>query len=607
MFLRFRQSIIRIILASTAAVLILCVGITVATAYVFQSRTESLYEAVIFGRILPDIQQMPQRIGAEEEKAIASGEAEVAMATLQRAKGLGKLTGDDTWPADSFRDHVGDRRIRGGLSKPGSLFFLAGDDNKTLILYQGIHQPDGTFLSVRALQIAVPDANAAVSSLDGFRTAESSRLDERRAKFADLQIALGRVQATVGKTIDEVTASRRVIGDVRSRGLIWGAVVLAALLSGGLVALTAILRRQARIIVSLGRAVSEITAARDDPDRLARIEIPGRERIDETGLLAAGLQAARDALIETDTLRAVQERQRENAEQEKRDALSTMAETIEAETRREVEEVLALTAQMADDAGSMVRSATSVDAHSQDVAAAAAQALANAQSVASAAEQLSASINGITHQIGSAGQVAEKAVGASGRAQSTIGQLSSAVDRIGEVAHLINGIAAQTNLLALNATIEAARAGDAGKGFAVVANEVKQLASQTARATEEISRQIAEIQTTTARAVGAVTEIGAAITEVQEMSATVAESVEQQGVATAEIARNVVETTLAAQAVSDRISRVSDEASVTRHSAGHVNELSAKVASGVDQMREVLVQAVNASMDKVGCQQVLQR
>ncbi|WP_029010948.1 methyl-accepting chemotaxis protein, partial [Azospirillum halopraeferens] len=184
----------------------------------------------------------------------------------------------------------------------------------------------------------------------------------------------------------------------------------------------------------------------------------------------------------------------------------------------------------------------------------------NVQTVAAASEELGSSITEISRRVSESARISRDAQGAAERTNTTVEGLATAAQRIGDVVSLIQNIAGQTNLLALNATIEAARAGEAGKGFAVVASEVKALANQTARATEDIAAQIAEIQAQTGGAVTAIRDIGKTISDVNEIAGTIAAAVEEQAAATQEIGRNVQQAACGTQEVSDNITGVSTAA-----------------------------------------------
>jgi len=205
------------------------------------------------------------------------------------------------------------------------------------------------------------------------------------------------------------------------------------------------------------------------------------------------------------------------------------------------------------------------------------EASANVHSVAAASEQLASSVDEISRQVGASARIAGEAVEQAKKTDARISQLSQAAARIGDVVDLIQTIAGQTNLLALNATIEAARAGAAGKGFAVVASEVKTLAEQTAKATGEISQQIADIQSATEDSVTAIKEIGATIGRISEISSAIASAVEEQGAATQEISRNV-------QRAAEGTSRVADNISAVQRGAYEAGDASSQVHSAAQSL-----------------------
>jgi len=368
-----------------------------------------------------------------------------------------------------------------------------------------------------------------------------------------------------------------------------GGVVLA-LIIGGVIAIGVGVTRP---VTRMTQVMKELAGGHLD------IQIPSAGRKDEIGSMAQAVDVFRRNAIEAERMRAQQEEDRRLSEQEKQQALETMAQTVERETRKAVEAVSMLTQQMSANADHMASSAAAVSDSSQTVATASENALNNAQTVAAASEQLTASIREISGQVTSARTVTMDAVKASTDAESTIAKLSDAVRNISAVTQLISDIASQTNLLALNATIEAARAGDAGKGFAVVANEVKSLANQTATATGDITQQINEIQSATDLAVGAVRTITESIRSVEGVSSAIAAAIEEQSATTAEIARNVVQTSQAAQEVAERIARVSNEAGATGSRAEDVRRLSGDVASGINDLRETLIRVVRTSTNEV--------
>jgi methyl-accepting chemotaxis protein len=288
------------------------------------------------------------------------------------------------------------------------------------------------------------------------------------------------------------------------------------------------------------------------------VEIVESQRGDEIGEMAQAVQVFKDNAIAARQLESEQAALKAQAERDKQQALRRLADEFEARIGGIVAALSKSAGEMQSTARAMSTASGGAREKALAVATGADQASSNVQTVAAAAEQLAASIDEIGRQVIAASATAQRAADQSQETNTTIAGLAGAARKIGEVVKLINDIASQTNLLALNATIEAARAGDAGKGFAVVASEVKSLATQTARATEDIRSQITEIQGETDSAVAAIRSISTTILEVNEISASIAAAVEEQSAATREITRNVQQAAGGTENVSRHISGVSE-------------------------------------------------
>jgi methyl-accepting chemotaxis protein len=349
------------------------------------------------------------------------------------------------------------------------------------------------------------------------------------------------------------------------------------------------------LVTGIGGPIVAMTAAMG---KLARrdmqAEIVGIGRHDEIGRMAEAVQVFKTSMVEADRLAAVQ-REEEAQKSRRSAAVEQLVQQFDSSTRGALDMLASAATELRATAQSMSGTAETTSARATEVASAAEEASGNVQAVAGAAEEMSASVAEIARSAGQSSRIAADAVVSAKKTDGTVQGLAEAAQRIGEVVQLINSIASQTNLLALNATIEAARAGEAGKGFAVVASEVKSLASQTAKATEDIATQIAAMQESTQETVGAITEITGTIGSMNEISIAIAAAIEEQGAAVQEISRNTVQAASGTRQVSDSIGEVNRAAGETGAAAQQV--LSA--ASELGRQAELLKAEVDRFLAEI--------
>jgi methyl-accepting chemotaxis protein len=401
---------------------------------------------------------------------------------------------------------------------------------------------------------------------------------EGRRYFVDIAATIDRLNAGVQDRVATLLAEQAAAVSVTRLVAIVGALLSLAIAVAAGLALS-------RGIGGPIRGMTDAMARLADGD--TEVDLPARGRTDEVGRMAEAVVVFRDNLVRNREMEAAKAE-----EDAARAARSRRIEELTAGFDQTVTNLLETVAGAATElratADGLQSSADATQGRATEVSAASEQASTNVQTVASAAEELAGSIAEIGRQVASSSDIARTAVTEAGETNSLIRDLAREADRIGDVVKLITDIAEQTNLLALNATIEAARAGEAGKGFAVVASEVKNLATQTGKATEEIGQQIAAVQSRIGGSVDAIEKIGARIAEMDEIASGIAAAVEEQTAATHEISRNVDQAAAGTRQVAGGIVEVESAARDSGAASTEVRSASEELSRQAESLRGVV-------------------
>ena len=446
---------------------------------------------------------------------------------------------------------------------------------------------------VRAtLEAIKPNLDAYINSAKNIVATAGQDPASANAQFPEFMTAFETLEADMGAAADEIQAAATAINSTASaqRGQLQLLLFVALIGSAAIVGFFSFLTIRA--------VVAPINEMSNAMNTLARgntsVPIPATSRKDEIGAMAASVLVFKNSMIESERLKSAKEESDRVAAAERAKMMEGLADMFETSMGGIVVSVSSAATELQATAQSLQSTAEVTSRKTSAVADASQQTTDNVQSVAAATEQLSASINEIGNQVNQSSNIISSAVIQAEKTNARVKALADTSRKIGEVVTLINEIASQTNLLALNATIESARAGEMGKGFAVVASEVKNLANQTAKATEVIAAQVRDIQDATQHSATAIDEIANTIGRVHEIGVAIQAAVSQQAAATQQISRNVHDASSGTKAVAENIVGVTESSQATSAGSGEVLTAAAELAESSERLRREMSRFVQS-------------